>query len=126
MFSAVEARRTSGWYEKFACYYSCLYHAAQIQEFLEKKRREASVWQDRRILWKFYAETAYTADTAYRRLFCSFEKALEASDSVLDDKLKSLASYIDLLYKRNFLDRLNECWIRTAADDLRESGEIRE
>lgn len=124
VFSAVEARRTSGWYEKFACYYSCLYHAAQIQEFLEKNADGFRMARPQDV-WKFYAETAYTADTAYRRLFCSFEKALEASDSVLDDKLKSLASYIDLLYKRNFLDRLNECWIRTAADDLRESGEIR-
>lgn len=109
MLKAAENRRTSGWYERFADYYDCLYYMAKMQEFYQDNAAGFHIVEPKAI-WKLYTETAYEMDSFYRHFHYAFGNSLKNSNVLLEDKLKHSAEYVEALYQNWYLKELTGCW----------------
>lgn len=125
MLKAVENRRTSGWYERFANYYDCLYYMAKMQEFYQKNAAGFSIVEPKAV-WKFYTETAYEMDSFYRHFHYAFGKSLKNSNILLEDKLKHSTEYVEALYQNGYLKKLTDCWTNAISDHLSTLGYVSE
>lgn len=121
----VENRRTSGWYSRFADYYGCLVAVGQIQTFYQENAGGFFFAQAKDV-WNFYVEQGYRMDAAYRRFHFAFGNTLKDGDTVLEDKLKHAAGYVESLYRNWYLTSLTDCWVRVSADDLASLGYVSE
>lgn len=123
MFQTVENRRTSGWYERFADYYDCLYFMAKMQEFYQTNAAGFHIVEPCEI-WKLYTESAHEMDRAYRHFYHAFGRALTDSNALLEDGLKHAAEYVEALYQNWYLQELTSCWTNAISDDLVNMGYV--
>ena len=121
----VENRRTSGWYSRFADYYGCLAAVGQLQTFYQENAGGFFFAQAKDV-WNFYVEQGDRMDAAYRRFHFAFGNTLKDGDTVLEDKLKHAAGYVESLYRNWYLTSLTDCWVRVSADDLASLGYVSE
>lgn len=125
MLKAAENRRTSGWYERFADYYDCLYYMAKMQEFYQDNAAGFHIVEPKAI-WKLYTETAYEMDSFYRHFHYAFGNSLKNSNVLLEDKLKHSAEYVEALYQNWYLKELTGCWTNAISENLSNLGYISE
>jgi len=125
MLKAAENRRTSGWYERFADYYDCLYYMAKMQEFYQDNAAGFHIVEPKAI-WKLYTETAYEMDSFYRHFHYAFGNSLKNSNVLLEDKLKHSAEYVEALYQNWYLKELTGCWTNAISDNLSSLGYVSE
>ena len=105
----LDARPDKPWYPLAAQHYEALsqimemeaFHAAQFRSFRYTSTEAA---------WKQYVQGHYRMDTAYRRFFTAFDRALSQGASSADDELKAAAEAVDRLYKNWFLQELGSRW----------------
>lgn len=125
MLKAAENRRTSGWYERFADYYDCLYYMAKMQEFYQDNAAGFHIVEPKAI-WKLYIETAYEMDSFYRHFHYAFGNSLKNSNVLLEDKLKHSAEYVEALYQNWYLKELTGCWTNAISENLSSLGYVSE
>lgn len=125
MLKAAENRRTSGWYERFADYYDCLYYMAKMQEFYQDNAAGFHIVEPKAI-WKLYTETAYEMDSFYRHFHYAFGNSLKNSNVLLEDKLKHSAEYVEALYQNWYLKELTGCWTNAISENLSSLGYVSE
>lgn len=125
MLKAAENRRTSGWYERFADYYDCLYYMAKMQEFYRDNAAGFHIVEPKAI-WKLYIETAYEMDSFYRHFHYAFGNSLKNSNVLLEDKLKHSAEYVEALYQNWYLKELTGCWTNAISENLSSLGYVSE
>ena len=125
MLKTAENRRTSGWSERYAYYYDCLYYIAKMQEFYQANVGGFHIVEPKNI-WKFYADKAYEMDSFYRHFHFAFGNSLKDSNPALEDSLKHAADHVEALYQNWFLKELSGCWTSAAADDLARIGYVSE
>lgn len=125
MLKAAENRRTSGWYERFADYYDCLYYMAKMQEFYQDNAAGFHIVEPKAI-WKLYTETAYEMDSFYRHFHYAFGNSLKNSNVLLEDKLKHSAEYVEALYQNWYLMELTGCWTNAISENLSSLGYVSE
>lgn len=125
ILKATENRRTSGWYDRFAEHYDCLYYAAKMQEFYQNNAAGFHIVEPKAI-WKLYTETAYQMDSYYRHFHYAFGCTLKDSNTVLEDKLKKAVTYVEALYKNWYLAELTNCWTNAISDNLAAIGYVSE
>lgn len=125
MLKAAENRRTSGWYDQFAYYYDCLYFMAKMQEFYQDNAAGFHIVEPKNI-WKLYADKAYEMDNFYRHFHYAFGCSLKDSNSLLEDKLKHAAEYVEAVYQNWFLKELTGCWTNAISDSLASLGYVSE
>ena len=102
MLKTAENRRTSGWIEQFRYYYDCLYYIAKMQEFYQDNAAGFHIVEPKTI-WKLYTEKAYEMDSFYRHFHYAFGCSLKDSNTLLEDKLKHAADYVEALYQNWYL-----------------------
>lgn len=125
MLKAAENRRTSGWYERFADYYDCLYYMAKMQEFYQDNAAGFHIVEPKAI-WKLYTETAYEMDSFYRHFHYAFGNSLKNSNVLLEDKLKHSAEYVEALYQNWYLKELTGCWTNAISENMSSLGYVSE
>ena len=125
MLKTAENRRTSGWIEKFRCYYDCLYYIAKMQEFYQENAAGFHIVEPKAI-WNLYTEKAYEMDSFYRHFHYAFGCSLKDSNTLLEDKLKHAADYVEALYQNWYLKELTGCWTNAIADNLSSLGYVSE
>ncbi len=125
MLRTADNRRTSGWSERYADYYDCLYYIARMQEFYQANVGGFHVVEPKNV-WKLYMDKAYEMDSFYRHFHFAFGNSLKDSNPLLEDSLKHAAGYVEGLYQNWFLAELSECWTNAAADDLTRLGYVSE
>ncbi|CAK7023695.1 MAG: hypothetical protein EUB_02243 [Eubacterium sp.] len=125
MLMAAENKRTSGWYERFADYYDCLYYIAKMQEFYQENAAGFHMVEPKAI-WQLYTEKAHEMDSFYRHFHYAFGNSLKNSNDLLEDKLKHAAEYVEALYQNWFLKELNGCWTSAISDNLSTLGYVSE
>ena len=125
MLKTAENRRTSGWIEQFRYYYDCLYYIAKMQEFYQDNAAGFHIVEPKTI-WKLYIEKAYEMDSFYRHFHYAFGCSLKDSNTLLEDKLKHAADYVEALYQNWYLKELTGCWTNAIADNLASLGYVSE
>lgn len=125
ILKVAENRRTSGWIEQFRYYYDCLYYIAKMQEFYQENASGFHIVEPKTI-WKFYTEKAYEMDSFYRHFHYAFGCTLKDSNSLLEDKLKHAAEYVEALYQNWYLKELTACWTNAVSESLASLGYISE
>ena len=120
-----ENRRTSGWYERFADYYDCLFYIGKMQEFYQKHAGEFH-FVEPKMIWKLYTSEFYLMDSYYRNFHYAFGSSLKSPNDVLEDDLKHATEYVEALYQNWFLRELTACWTNAISDDLTALGYISE
>lgn len=125
MLKTAENRRTSGWIENFRCYYDCLYYIAKMQEFYQENAAGFHIVEPKAI-WNLYTEKAYEMDSFYRHFHYAFGCSLKDSNTLLEDKLKHAADYVEALYQNWYLKELTGCWTNAIADNLTSLGYVSE
>lgn len=125
MLKTAENRRTSGWIEQFRYYYDCLYYIAKMQEFYQDNAAGFHIVEPKTI-WKLYTEKAYEMDSFYRHFHYAFGCSLKDSNTLLEDKLKHAADYVEALYQNWYLKELTGCWTNAIADNLASLGYVSE
>lgn len=125
MRKTVDNRRTSGWGDRYACYYDCLSYIARMQEFYQANAGGFHIVEPKNI-WKFYTEKAYEMDSFYRHFHFAFGNTLKDPNPLLEDSLKHAADYVESLYQNWFLKELSDCWTNAAAEDLAKIGYVSE
>ena len=125
LLKTAESRRTAGWYQRFCPYYSCLWQMGKMREFYEENSGGFH-FTGARAVWKFYAQTGWQMDTAYRKFRSSFVRAIQQGGPRLEDGLKQAADTMEQLYRGWFLGELTRCWIDTAAGEWQRVGYLPE
>ena len=122
LLNVVEKRRTSAWYELYACYYDGIYQVALMKEF-EESHRDSFHHASAKEMFNTYISDYYQMDTMYREFYQAFSISLQSS-SALDDLFKDLSDYVEKEYKNWFLDKLSSNWNSVIEKDLSETGQI--
>ncbi len=125
MLKTADNRRTSGWSERYAYYYDCLYFIAKMQAFYQENAGGFHIVEPKNI-WKLYAGKAYEMDSLYRHFHLAFGRSLGDSNPLLEDSLKHAAGYVEGLYQNWFLKGLSDCWTNAVADNLTKIGYVSE
>lgn len=125
MLKTAENRRTSGWIENFRYYYDCLYYIAKMQEFYQENAAGFHIVEPKAI-WNLYTEKAYEMDSFYRHFHYAFGCSLKDSNTLLEDKLKHAADYVEALYQNWYLKEFTGCWTNAIADNLASLGYVSE
>ena len=125
ILKTVENRRTSGWIEHFSDYYDCLYFIAKMQEFYQNNAAGFHIVEPKAV-WKLYTENAYEMDSFYRHFHYAFGCTLKDSNTLLEDKLKHAAEYVEGLYQNWYLKELTGCWTNAISDNLASLGYVSE
>lgn len=121
---AVAARRTCGWYARFAPYYTCLQEIGAMQQYYQANAAGYHIVEPAKV-WRLYTESAHEMDSHYRHFLVAFGQALKAGGA-LEDRLKQAAEYAEGLYQNGFLAPLGECWTNAAASELSSLGYVSE
>lgn len=125
ILKTVENRRTSGWIEHFSYYYDCLYFIAKMQAFYQNNAAGFHIVEPKAV-WKLYTENAYEMDSFYRHFHYAFGCTLKDSNTLLEDKLKHAAEYVEGLYQNWYLKELTGCWTNAISDNLASLGYVSE
>lgn len=127
ILSAVEARRTTGWFDHFANFYEGLDAYAQMRRFvnryIEGGRMHYGTAPD---MWTSYQKELYVMDASYRRFHLAYTESLKNTDihdTELGDLFKGVEEKAENLYRR-FLRELNGSWESLIADDMRAHGKV--
>ena len=66
----------------------------------------------------------YKMDTYYRLFHASFGKSLKESATVLEDHYKSVADYVEGLYKNWYLSELGSQWTTLISDEVAQKADL--
>lgn len=117
ILETVEKRRTSCWYERFACFYEGVRQAAQMQRFCQINAAAFHI-ASHEAFWKTYCENFFRMDQYYRLFHRAFGKNLKEASTSLDDLFRSTADYAERLYKNNYLPALSTQWQALTKDEF--------
>lgn len=123
IISIAEKRRTMAWHEEVEDYYTGLYWAAKMLQFMEAHAGGFHLTEADKI-WKAYCDDYYLMDTYYRQFYLAFNKCISSSHPSLDDDFKNVASEIEKLYKNWYLSGLSQNWTATVESDLKDVGYV--
>ena len=118
---AVEKRRTLKWYKRVRYYFDGLLQAAQMQQFYQANLGGFHIAEYDK-LWKEYCGNYCKMDHFYRQFHASFGRSLKESSTVLEDLYKSVADYVEKLYKNWYLSTLGSQWTALVRDELTNSA----
>lgn len=125
ILSAVENRRTSGWYSLTADYMESLYFIAKMQKFYLDHTKGFHTVEPANI-WKQYTTDTYKMDSCYRHFHYHFGKTLISPNHLLEDALKKCSEVVEGLYREWFLKELTQNWTKAIASDLNSLGYVSE
>lgn len=115
--AAVEKRRTLKWYKRVQYYYDGLLQVAQMQRFYQSNISGFHIAEHDK-LWKEYCGNYCKMDHFYRLFHAAFGRSVKESSSVLEDLYKTVADYVEKLYKNWYLSTLGGQWTKLIADEL--------
>ncbi len=115
--AAVEKRRTLKWYKRVRYYFDGLLQVAQMQQFYQQNIQGFHIAEYDK-LWKEYCSNYCKMDHFYRLFHTAFGKSLKESSTVLEDLYKSVADYVEKLYKNWYLQELGTQWNKLIGDEL--------
>lgn len=121
--AAVEKRRTLKWYKRVRYYYEGLFRAAQMQQFYQANIAGFHI-AEHGALWREYCNNYCKMDHFYRLFHAAFGKGLKTSNTAIDDLFKSVAEYVEKLYKNWFLSELGSSWTRIVSDEFEKSPRL--
>ena len=124
MVVAVEKRRTLKWYKRVQHYYDGLLQVAQMQQFYQSNISGFHIAQYAD-LWKEYTGNYCKMDHFYRQFHTAFGKSLKESNTELEDLYKSVAEYVENLYKNWYLAKLGTQWTTLVADELTKGAALK-
>lgn len=119
----VEKRRTLKWYKRVRYYFDGLLQAAQMQQFYQSNIGGFHIAQYDK-LWKEYCGNYCKMDHFYRQFHAAFGRCLKESSTVLEDLYKSVADYVERLYKNWYLSTLGTQWTKLVRDELAQSSRL--
>lgn len=123
--AAVEKRRTLKWYKRVRYYYDGLLQAAQMQQFYQANIGGFHI-AEYAALWRAYTGNYCKMDHFYRQFHVAFGRSLKESSTVLDDLYKSVADYVERLYKNWFLTSLGAQWTSLIREELEKNARLPE
>ncbi len=109
ILNAVECRRTSKWYDRYAHLYNGLYYIAKMQEFYHVHISGFHLGTYK-AFWDAYTKELFVMDTYYRRLHLYFRKSMVSDSGLLDDLFKSAIITAENIYVNWYLNELNSGW----------------
>lgn len=121
--AAVEKRRTLKWYKRVHYYYDGLLQAAQMQQFYQANIGGFHI-AEYTALWRAYTGDYCKMDHFYRQFHVAFGKSLKEASTVLDDLYKSVADYVERLYKNWFLTSLGGQWTSLIQEELEKNARL--
>jgi uncharacterized protein (TIGR02687 family) len=125
ILSAVENRRTSGWYSLSVDYLESLYFIAKMQEFYLAHIEGFHLVEPAKV-WKQYTTDAYKMDSHYWHFHYFFGNTLRTPNALLEDALKKCSDVVEGLYREWFLKELTLNWTKAIAGDLESLGYVSE
>ena len=121
--AAVEKRRTMKWYSRVGYYYDGLLQTAKMQQFYQENIGGFHIAEYTK-LWQEYTANYCRMDHYYRQFHVAFGKSLKESSTELEDLYKSVADYVEKLYKNWFLANLGTQWTTLVRDELTKSARL--
>ena len=121
--AAVEKRRTMKWYSRVGYYYDGLLQTAKMQQFYQENIGGFHIAEYTK-LWQEYTANYCKMDHYYRQFHVAFGKSLKESSTELEDLYKSVADYVEKLYKNWFLANLGTQWTTLVRDELTKSARL--
>ena len=121
--AAVEKRRTMKWYSRVGYYYDGLLQTAKMQQFYQENIGGFHIAEYTK-LWQEYTSNYCKMDHYYRQFHVAFGKSLKESSTELEDLYKSVADYVEKLYKNWFLANLGTQWTTLVRDELTKSARL--
>ena len=122
--AAVEKRRTLKWYKRVRHYYDGLLQVAQMQQFYQANIGGFHIAQYTD-LWKEYTDNFCKMDYFYRQFHIAFGRSMKEYNTVLEDLYKSVADYVENLYKNWYLAKLGTQWTTLIADELTKGAPLK-
>ena len=119
----VEKRRTMKWYKRVRHYYDGILQVAKMQKFYHDHAAGFHIAEHEK-LWDAYIGDYYKMDTYYRLFHASFGKSLKESATVLEDHYKSVADYVEGLYKNWYLSELGSQWTTLISDEVAQKADL--
>jgi uncharacterized protein (TIGR02687 family) len=123
IIETVEKRRTLKWYKRVRHYYDGILQVAKMQKFYQDHAAGFHMAEHAK-MWNAYLEDYYKMDTYYRLFHLAFGKSLKESSTVLEDQYKSVADYVEGLYKNWYLSELGTQWTTLICDEVSEKTEL--
>ena len=123
LIHVIENRRTTVWYEKYACYYDGLMQVANIFKFYNEHMNSFHDVKAEE-LWKKYTQDYYKMDTYYRLFHVAYALVLQDANPLLDDLFKQVVEEVEKEYKNWFLDKLASNWTNVIEKDLDTVGYV--
>jgi uncharacterized protein (TIGR02687 family) len=123
ILSAVENRRTSGWYSLTADYIESLNYIANMQAFYLEHIEGFHLVEPEKV-WKLYITDAYKMDSHYRHFHYYFARTLQVPNAMLEDSLEKCSDVVEGLYCEWFLKELTLNWTKVIASDLESLGYV--
>lgn len=120
---AVDKRRTTKWYKRVRYYYEGLLQVANMQQFYQTNISGFHIAEHEK-LWKAYCSDYCRMDYYYRMFHTAFGRSLKESSTVLEDLYKTVADYVEKLYKNWYLKELGSQWSTLIADELPNGYEL--
>lgn len=123
IINVVEKRRTLKWYKRVRHYYEGLYYAALMQQF-HVDHADGFHVAEYAVLWKKYCKDYSRMDHYYRMFHLAFSHGIKESTTVIDDLFKSVADYVENMYKNWYLSTLGAQWTKLVSDELEKSSRL--
>lgn len=123
IIETVEKRRTMKWYKRVRHYYDGILQVARMQKFYHDHASGFHIAEHQK-MWSAYLGDYYKMDTYYRLFHLSFCKSLKESATVLEDNYKSVADYVEVLYKNWYLSELGAQWTALITDEVLQSPSL--
>lgn len=117
--NAIEKRRTMRWFKRVRNYYDGLLQVANMQHFYQDNISGFHI-AEYRSLWKEYCDDYCRMDLFYRLFHTAFGKSFKDTNTALEDLFKSVADYVEKLYKNWFLAQLGSQWTKLVSDEMSE------
>lgn len=121
--TAVEKRRTLKWYKRVRYYYDGLLQVAQMQQFYQVNKAGFHIAEHAK-LWDEYCKNYCKMDYYYRQFHAAFGKSMKESSTVLEDLYKSVADYVEKIYKNWYLSNLGAQWTTLVSDEMAKSSRL--
>lgn len=123
MIEIVEKRRAMKWYEGVCRYFEGILQVARMQSFYTAHLSGFHVGSHEE-LWTGYLEEYHKMDLWYRLFHTAFGKSLRDTATSLDDLYKSVADYVENLYKNWYLSELGGQWTALIGNEVKKGAAL--
>jgi len=121
LLKIIEKRRMLKWYGNYQYFYEGLIYAAQMKKFI-LDHYDGYHFADCQSMARAYCRELCDMDTYYRKFHVAFRNCIGQADSELEDLFKTLADYVEGMYKNTYLAQLSGTWSSLCRDELAENG----